>query len=147
METQEKIANCAWCGKEPLRVDATHNAYVSKHGVFRCSTSDCVMLYMGVLLCCEQWNETQRAILARRRADFEAGWRAFDEGNRGHVDDEWTDYLSQPPADGERVELKRDIAEGLKQLDEGNRSEFSAEEIKAEGRKRLLQSKPADGER
>ena len=73
------VMPCAWCGKEPY-TDFPEEFY-------RCMTKTCVMFTPHVDWEIKEWNARQSAILARRKADFEAGLSA----------------MRAPPADAARV--------------------------------------------
>lgn len=138
-EHDERAVPCAWCEKEPTLLKP--NSVGAECG------KDCLnhgANYYDV----EEWNSDQRRIRAMREADFEAGWRRAEEHMREPLpwdaelcSEAFADYLASK-------QLRSDIAEGIKDLDEGRKSELSAEEIKAEGR-RILASKQAtrEGER
>lgn len=70
-ENAEKIEPCAWCGKTPLLWE--HKA------AYACQCPMCANA--NVCLVLEDWNRTQGRILARRRADFEAGQRSVISSN------------------------------------------------------------------
>lgn len=57
---------CSWCGKMPLSCRDVHlREWV------HCSTFDCLDQHSRRIF---DWNREQAAILARRKADFEAGF-------------------------------------------------------------------------
>lgn len=68
----EKPEKCAWCGKEPQTYSLTTDADIR----VGCLDKDCPNA-IPITFSIVNWNIAQRRILARRRADFEAG---YDEG-------------------------------------------------------------------
>lgn len=93
-ETPEKIEPCAWCGKTPLLWE--HKA------AYACQCPLCANA--NVCLVLEDWNRTQARILARRRADFEAGAGLHYNANltlgRQRIAEAWDAYLEREAKDG-----------------------------------------------
>lgn len=80
MSEQTKIEPCAWCGTIPATADTDYCVtHYCQH-----EASD-----MSVFADDSAWNFKQRAILAQRRKDFEAGWK------EGHADDDTGKFNSE----------------------------------------------------
>lgn len=66
-ETTEKNAPCAWCGNVP--------EYVEAWDMWQHPRTGCIEA-VGQFFAPADWDNRQERILARRRADFEAGCNA-----------------------------------------------------------------------
>lgn len=89
----EKIEPCAWCGKEPRAEQ--HSVFAERIDYSCCGPTP----NYG---CGEwNWNAYQRAILDRRRADFEAGRKSVPGffSDDFSIDDDFAAYLSRPKDD------------------------------------------------
>lgn len=88
-ETTEKNEPCGACRKKPRHVQDGHV----------CETSDCLVSYMGPIHCPTNWNYLQGLVLARRKADFEAGaglhYNASLTLGRQRIAEAWDAYLSR----------------------------------------------------
>jgi hypothetical protein len=89
-ETTEKNAPCAWCGNVP--------EYVEAWDMWQHPRTGCIEA-VGQFFAPADWDNRQAAILARRRADFEAGAGLHYNANltlgRQRMTEAWDAYLSR----------------------------------------------------
>lgn len=94
-ETTEKIEPCAWCGEAPFHNTET----LTWHHI----ANECADSRLGMWNK-REWNKFQRANLARRRADFDAGWMLRHQGEMldpvsEQIAEGFAAYLSRPKGD------------------------------------------------